>query len=123
MSRRPDLHPKLPSFSTRKPLPFREIPAPEPVQARLVDAANSYLHCYVLGECTVIVTKEWGRWHLSISHRTRYPTWDEIAEARYRIMPDGTYAALILPPKDQYVNMNTNCFQVVEVIDPHLERI
>jgi len=65
----------------------------------------------------VIVTREFGNWHLSIAHPLRYPTWDEIAEARYRILPDGVTMALLLPPRAEYVNVNPNCFQLFQV-DP-----
>lgn len=123
MSRKLTIDPnRRPSFEERRPSALREIPAPDALQARLVNVndANSYLRCYVLGECSVIVTKEYGRWHLSIAHTRRYPTWDEIAEARYRILPPDITAALILPPKEHYVNLNKHCFQVVEVRDDGL---
>jgi hypothetical protein len=115
MGRR-DYQNKRPSFQEKPPSKFYEIPAPDSM-GHLVNGSNSYLRCYVLGECTVIVTKEFGRWHASISHRTRYPTWDEIAEARYRILPGDITAAMLLPPKSEYVNYNENCFQIVEVRD------
>lgn len=60
-------------------------------------------------------------WHLSISHRTddlkpgRYPTWDEIHEARYRFIPDEIRVAMLLPPKDEYVNVHATCFHLWEL--------
>jgi hypothetical protein len=43
----------------------------------------------LLWECTVIVTRaEATGWHLSIAHHARYPTWDEISQARYRLLPE-----------------------------------
>lgn len=62
-------------------------------------------------------------WHLSISHRTndatpqpgRYPTWDEIAAARYLFCPDGVTMAMLLPPKSEYVNAHTTTFHLWEV--------
>lgn len=39
--------------------------------------------------CFILIAKEGDekdkRWHLSISHPLRYPTWDEIKEARYSL--------------------------------------
>jgi hypothetical protein len=63
------------------------------------------------------------KWHLSISHRTseatpqpgRYPTWDEIKEARYRFVPDGVTMAMLLPPKAEYVNVHETCFHLWEI--------
>lgn len=62
-------------------------------------------------------------WHLSISHRTsgkhprpgRYPTWDEIYEARYRFLPDEITVAQLLPPKAEYVNVHATTFHLWEL--------
>lgn len=118
-SRRRRLRPnRPPSFTERKPLPLAEFPPPpEMAAATLVPDVNSYLRCYRLGECTVIVTREFGDWHASIAHRDRLPTWDEVAEARYRILPDGVTMAMLLPPMKDYLNIHPNCLQLVQ-IDP-----
>lgn len=63
------------------------------------------------------------RWHLSISHRTnehppkpgRYPTWDEIKDARYRFMPDGICVAQILPPASEWVSAHDTTFHLWEI--------
>lgn len=65
--------------------------------------------------CTIFVAREPQGWHLSIAHEDRYPTWDEIADARYELLPDEIYAAIIMPPKAEYVNIHGNCFHVHEV--------
>ena len=54
-------------------------------------------------------------WHLSISHPSRYPTWDEIRDARYDLLPDGCTMAMLLPPKGEYVNLHRNCFHLHEI--------
>ena len=77
---------------------------------------------YRWGDCTVIVTREYGEWHLSIAHPDRFPTWDECAVARYRLIPDGVTMAMILPPRRAYVNIHRNCFQMVEIPDRDGER-
>jgi hypothetical protein len=69
-------------------------------------------------------------WHLSISHRTnehppepgRYPTWDEIKEARYRFLPPDITVAMILPPPGEYVNVHDTCFHLWQVPDGVLPR-
>lgn len=78
---------------------------------------------YSKGECRVILTqnelKERGiivrRWHISISCANRYPNWDEIKDARYSLVPDGVLMAMLLPPKDEYVNLHPNCFHLHEI--------
>lgn len=54
-------------------------------------------------------------WHLSISHPDRYPSWDEIVDARYQLVPDGVTMAQILPPRRQYLNIHPNCFHLWEI--------
>jgi len=79
---------------------------------------------YRMGECTIIVSRNVSgsietfgpvRWHLSISCVNRYPTWDEIHEARYKLLPNECTMAIILPPKEQYVNIHPNCFHLHEI--------
>lgn len=65
--------------------------------------------------CSVFVAREPQGWHLSIAHTDRYPTWDEIADVRYALLPDEIYAAIIMPPKAEYVNVHNNCFHVHEI--------
>lgn len=57
------------------------------------------------------------RWHLSISHPDRYPTWDQIKHARYALLEDVEYMVMILPPKSEYVNIHENCFHLNEFLD------
>lgn len=94
---------------------FRRVPAPP-----------NLAHCqaYVLnGECSIFVgiepNRERGiirqRWHVSIAHPTRYPTWDEIKAARYELVPHSVTMAMILPPPDEYVNTHKNCFHLHEI--------
>jgi hypothetical protein len=95
-----------PDAEVQVQLDLREISTPEPFSA--MPGAKAYL----LGECSVLLSREHGEWHLSIAHPTRYPTWDEIAQARYRLLPPEIWVALYLPPADQYVNVHRNCFQL-----------
>jgi hypothetical protein len=99
-------------------LPWKELPTTAEMERSMINAANSYLRRYMLGECSVIVTKEFGEWHLSIAHPSRYPTWDEVAQARYRATPKDVWMALMLPPPEHYVNIHERCFQLVQVEEP-----
>jgi hypothetical protein len=51
-------------------------------------------------------------WHLSISTRTRYPTWDEIKGARYDLVPNEIWMVQVLPPKEHFVNHHENTFHL-----------
>lgn len=70
------------------------------------------------GKCTIICAIENDKWHLSIAHPTRYPTWDEIKDARYEFIPNNVTVALLLPPKEEYVNLHKNCFHLHEIEGP-----
>lgn len=69
------------------------------------------------GALNVLIAQEAGRWHLSISTPTRYPTWDEIADARYALLPDSLEVAMLLPPRAHYVNLHPYCLHLWEIRD------
>lgn len=89
------------------PMPYREIQSPVPG-----------CKAWQLGQCTVFAGVELGMWHLSISHPTRYPSWDEIKEARYRFVPNEVTMAMLLPPREEYINIHSNCFHLHELREP-----
>jgi hypothetical protein len=70
---------------------------------------------YSVGECKVLIGKEKGTLHLSISHRKRNPTWEEIKFARYKLMPLKMHVAMFLPPPEEYVNIHQFCFHLWEM--------
>lgn len=77
---------------------------------------------YQMGSLRIIVgheATEYGkRWHLSISHPTRYPKWDEIKAARMRYIPQSVTMAMFLPGEANYVNIHPNCFHLWETREP-----
>jgi hypothetical protein len=70
---------------------------------------------YIMGACKIYVGSSSVGWHLSISAKNRYPTWDEIAHARYKLLPEDIYVAMMLPPPPFYVNVHPNCFHLWEI--------
>jgi hypothetical protein len=76
---------------------------------------------YCFGGCAVMIAMEPSGpmatllWHMSISHPTRYPTWDEIRDARYTLCPKNITMAMLLPPENEYVNAHPNCFHLYEI--------
>ncbi len=63
---------------------------------------------YRMGECSIIVSRSDAGWHISIAHPSRYPSWDEIAHARYKLVPNDVCLAMLLPPQEEYVNLLTD---------------
>jgi hypothetical protein len=94
----------------------REEPWPEdfnPKDKGLEDDCKRYR----LGNCTVFLgTMPNGRIHMSISHPSRYPSWKEIKDARYALVPDRKDMAMYLPRKSEYVNVDPNCFHLYECV-------
>lgn len=76
---------------------------------------------YSFDGCRVIVAREpigtalGLEWHLSISREDRYPSWDEIAHARYALLPDSITFGMILPPRGEYVNAHDYTFHLHEL--------
>jgi len=53
--------------------------------------------------------KEWV--HLSVSHRNRLPSWNELHDGKEIFLGD-TYAYLIFPPKKFYINIHPYALHV-----------
>ena len=66
-------------------------------------------------KCVIIVSIDAGKWHLSISHKKRLPTYEELKESRYRFIPDNCYMAQIFPPKSEFVNVHPFCLHLFEL--------
>jgi hypothetical protein len=64
---------------------------------------------YRVGGADVIQTV---KTHLSISCPDRDPTWEEIAAARYALLPKLKDCVMLLPPDRDYVNVHEHCFHV-----------
>jgi len=79
------------------------------------------------GRLVAIVAREAGLYHLSISHRdhrnhlTRYPSWDEITDARSRFLPPERWFAMYLPPDGDYVANHPTTFQLWECPEPEVQ--
>lgn len=110
-----------------KPAAIVAIQAPE-----MLLQASPGVKAYRMGDCGIFVAREpMGfqtspvavtvdppRWHLSISHPSRYPSWDEMSEARDHLLPGELVFAILFPAKwNQYVNAHPNCFHLWEIHD------
>ena len=81
------------------------------------------IRCFVKGPLRAIISKDLGRWHMSISCSDRHPTWEEIKQARYDLLPDDIFMVQILPPKKYFVNVHPHTFHLWELREPELIRI
>lgn len=102
--------------------PMAELGRHSAVEYRaMAELRASGTRMYQKDACRVLVSQErypnkgerlW--WHLSISCADRYPTWEEIKDARYCLLPMGLTFAQLLPPLDRFVNIHPNCFHLWE---------
>lgn len=53
--------------------------------------------------------------HVSISHRDRHPTWEEIKAAKDRFFGDAHDAIMVFPRSELWVNIHPNCFHLWEL--------
>jgi hypothetical protein len=111
-------NPMRPDVEVTATLGFKEFQPDGQMISEMVNESNDYLKCYYVGECSVIVTREFGRWHISISHWKRYPSWEEVSYAWYQLVPgagESVEGVMILPKISQYVNLNRYCLHVFEL--------
>ena len=62
--------------------------------------------------CTAFAGQELGRWHVSVSHPRRVPSWDEMRTAREAMTSDAVTMAILMPPSAQYVNVHDYCLHL-----------
>ena len=74
-----------------------------------------------MGKATIFVSPPFEEantgWHLSISRQDKYPTWDEIAKARYQLLPNEITVVMVLPAPGDYINVHNHCFHLHELLD------
>lgn len=96
------------------------IPIP-PVIANTPGKAHGMWQC---GNLRVSRAQEFAddqaRWHMAISHRARYPTWDEIKEAARQVLPTDVFYVMCFPPDKLWLNVHRNCFHLWETRDAWL---
>jgi hypothetical protein len=104
---------------TRQRSSWRQLDHPD--IAALVPDALVYERNVHDGALIALVAEEPLGWHLSISHRTvgarrapRYPSWDELADARYSLLPSDRDFVMHLPPPGEYVAVHDTCFHLHE---------
>lgn len=65
--------------------------------------------------CTVMVSIDNGKWHLSISKRNASPSYKEIKAARYYYIPNDVTMAQLFPPEEEFVNLHPYCHHLWQV--------
>jgi hypothetical protein len=97
---------------------LREIPLPD----EIVQICEPGTKAYLYGGCRVLISRQQVGWHLSISRTNKLPSWEEVRDIRYALIPDEAVMAMILPPKSEYVNVHEFCFQLYEIPAEYLSK-
>lgn len=82
------------------------------------DGSETYVH--ETKRLMAIRGHENGRWHLSVSHRERIPTWGELGFARDHLLPANVWLMIAHPPREYWMNLNSRVLHLWEFDDPHL---
>lgn len=118
------------TFETAAPPRVRRDLSPQGRDAEELLLQVGALHAerWLVGGCTVMLARERYkgeyRWHLSIAHPSRHPTWDEMKVAVYELpalelKPGRTMAQLLGKVEDgQWVNRHEHTFHWFEIDDP-----
>lgn len=67
-----------------------------------------------------IVSRELDRWHMSVSHRDRMPTWGELGFARDELLPEDVFLCVPHPPRRYWMNLNHRVLHLWEMKDDEL---
>ena len=71
-----------------------------------------------MGRCNVIVTRDAGRWHMSVSTHSASPSYKELKAAKEQFLPpDLTYGQLFVP-EEQHVNLHQFTHHLWEIEEP-----
>lgn len=63
--------------------------------------------------------EETPRWHLSVAHEDRIPTWEELVDAAHALRP-GVAFCMGLPPRSWWLNYDERVLHLWEIRDAHL---
>jgi hypothetical protein len=70
---------------------------------------------YMMSGCRIICSRQRAGWHLTISRPDRLPSWEDVRDARYALIPDEAVMVMMLPPRGEYVNVHEFCLQLYEI--------
>ena len=64
-------------------------------------------------------TPKWGNLkHVSTSKNDSYPSWDETVSVKLELFGDRKDAIMVIPKRENYVNIHENCFHLWESPEP-----
>jgi hypothetical protein len=103
---------------TRHRSEWVEGPVPGPLPAGMAEVSLHRRRVHD-GTLTALRSRDLGELHLSVSwaghsprQAKRYPTWDELADARDALLPGDVAFVMVLPPAEEYVAVHDTTFHL-----------
>lgn len=104
------------------------IPMPPFMDVPLYEESDEYGYystgAFRVGDMALIVShsEEEGGWHLSMSHKNKLPTYEEMKDFRYKFLPNGINVCEIFPPRERFVNIHKFCRHLWEMPKDNISR-
>jgi hypothetical protein len=71
-------------------------------------------------QLSAIRSVDMGRWHLSVAHRERVPTWGELGFARDALIPADVWMMVPHPPREFWLNLDRRVLHMWQFRDAKL---
>ena len=88
-----------------------------PIEKTMGKEASEYIKAWAFGGLMVIASageyqdgKEW--LHISFSRKSRIPSYDDLQRVKRDFIGEDKKAVLVLPEKENYVNIHKNCLHL-----------
>ena len=104
------------------------IPMPPFMDVPLYEESDEYGYystgVFRVGDMALIVShsEKEGGWHLSMSHKNKLPTYEEMKDFRYKFLPNGINVCEIFPPREKFVNIHPFCRHLWEMPKDNISR-
>ena len=95
-----------------KPIEWREVTSP-------TEGARAWMH--LNRPLVAIVSEDMGRLHMSVSHRDRVPTWEEMGVARDALLPEDAWLCVPFPPRRYWLNYDHRVLHLWAFKDSELQ--
>lgn len=85
---------------------LKEAKLPRFVIREMKKRGSKHIKSYDFGECAVIVSQDDGKWHYSMSHATRLPTFNEVMRVKESLLPNVSMEIKNVNQKPNYYSVH-----------------
>lgn len=77
---------------------------------------NSTMRVFRMGECQIIFANEMRQWHISVTCEQRYPTWDELRDIGWALVPGKKLYIEVPTQQEPYLNAHPFCLHMWSLV-------